>query len=329
MDAKWHTQLRRFSVDHLGSIANVVRAIIKTKCTIRIDVGNKNGAIFIVCGDDIGKAQRCRDCMRPWIVKTSLSILDPGKPNARVLPHEAYVMHQITVAMNELGPRYEIYKTCVLQFVEHAVDTNQETLIVYKFVPYIDANVQNLRAYAMSGLMKPKDIAIIVIQVFLTLQFIRLRVPGFVHMDLLLQQIFLCAWPNNGPVVMPINSTKAFVLPKRVTWPVIGDFGTSITSQFPQAKIDYGFYKQGVDFCNITQDVFRFFYDLYALIHGPSKDYVLEICQQVFQGRFLDYAQRAAQFNFAMYLPLGIDLFDTYSSVLERIPDCVRYIKEA
>lgn len=329
MDAKWHQQLKRFSIDQYGSIANVVKTILHTKCTIRIDVGNKNGAIFIVCGDDVGPSQRCRDCMRPWIVKTSLSLLDSNRPNSRVLPHEAYVMHQITLAMNELGPRYEIYKTCVLQFVEHAVDSHNETMIVYKFVPYIDASVQNLRAYASSGLMKPKDIAIIIIQVFLTLQFIRLRVPGFVHMDLLLQQIFLCAWPGNGPVKMPINSTKSFVVPKRVTWPVIGDFGTSVTDAFQQAKVDYGFNRHGPTFCNITQDVFRFFYDLYALIEGPAKDYVLELCQQVFQGQFLRYVQSALHFNFAMYLPPGIDVFQSYSSVLERIPDCVRYIKDA
>lgn len=310
-------------------LSSFVGLLRQGRCTRQIDVGQKNGAVFATCNERLAQGVSCSKCRQHVVFKLSKEAVNPTSVGARVFPHEAKVLRQVTEALDGLGREWSTYKTHVITLLDFATDGAGETVLVSKLVRTSGSQPKNLRDLIRSSSCKQSELVAIIIEVFMTLDVIQRRVPGFVHMDLLTPQIFLSDWPASSPSnILPVNRTMAFVVPKQRFWPVLGDFGTAYTDAHPQSASDYAFDKKGPGFINVGQDIFRFFLGMYTDASTQStRAFIRQIADEVFRGRFAALIDMRDEFG---YLPAAIVKklnFKYYSDVLTKISAVAPYFK--
>lgn len=322
MAAVWTHVAAMFSLGS-ATMHDVAEAVRADKCTRRIDVGQKHGSVFSTCGEAV---KHCRDCKQAWVVKLPRAVESPESTKARVLNHEALVHREITVALANQPTRWRAYSRHVVGYVHHYTGpTCVDSIIVSQFVPHVSGAPRNLRELIMEHGVSRRDMNAILVQVFMTLEVVRTLVPGFVHMDLLLAQVFLQPWPRSlVSDTLPVDESRQFVVDRRAFWPVIGDFGTSVTDACRSAERTYRF----SEFTSLrpAQDIFRFFVDLKSAARGKRiAAYVEQILEIIFQGQFYDLVDRTK--HPCMYLPASVaetleQHLPTYMSVVQLVPGC-------
>lgn len=317
-------------MDHKVNLNTLVKAIQADRCASEIKVDNVNGAIFKACPV---AQESCSACASGWVViKTSKAATDPKNrklANSVVTDTEAFVTKQIYEAISSLrGTAAQVYAEHVVNYVDHYLDRSNprlpEAAIITKLVPFKPGGPKNLREYIRSGACTQTDFCAMVVQIFTTLSAIEYKVPGFAHMDLSTAQIFLQPWPlRKGHYFLPATRGKWLIL-ERKYWPVIGDFGTSVTKKHPEALELYAMDQYGPACLSTAQDIFRFFYDAQAVASGTRlKPFLDKLIHVIFNGRFAEL--RAMTDPKTMYLrnsgcEIVHGLMPYYHSVLTRSP---------
>jgi hypothetical protein len=303
----------------------IITTLRKNACTHEINIGT-NGIIFLTCNETLKKGQLCRECQNPVAIKMSKRLVDHKSPFSRVRTHEAFVLEEISQRMALLKGHWSVYRSHVLRYLTHSTH-DDETILVTQMVPW--SGPKNLSEFLLSGTCRPAELDSIIIEVFATLDVIQSVVPGFVHMDLLGPQIFMTQLRKN--VLLPINSTRSFSLPKRKYTCVVGDFGTAVTSLHPEAIRNYGFYKHGPYVVNIFQDIFRFFLSLNSVVQPNLRAHFEKLKATIFKGQFDTFFKSIiTDPNFANtgYLQLDHAVYfnyKRYSDVLKRVPSLMAY----
>ena len=179
-----------------------------------------------------------------------------------------------------------------------------------------------MREYVASGACTPNDFITLTIQIFMTLAVVRKKVPGFVHMDLTLAQIFLQPWPlRRSHYLLPAKKGE-WLIRQMKYWPVIGDFGTSVTDAHPKAFTIFGLDAFGPECHSTAQDIFRYFADASAAATGTRlKPFIDQLIGCIFNGRYS--ALKAMASRNTWYLPAQgcayvNGLMPSYYDVLSR-----------
>lgn len=309
---------------HEATLEDLVRAIKSDRCASEIKAGNANGAVFKACPTTTGA--HC-ECPSGWaVIKVSKSAADKRNHGAIVTDQEALITKQIYEAMRSLsGGPAAVYADHVVTYIDHYVDMTKdppEAAVVTKLVPFGPRGPRNMREYIASGACSANDFVMLTIQIFMTLAVIRKKVPGFVHMDLTPAQIFLQPWPLRSPYYLLPAKKGHWLIRQMKYWPVIGDFGTSITEAHPKAFTIFGLDAFGPECHSTAQDIFRYFADAAAAAQGTRlKPFIDGLIASVFAGRY--GALRAMASKDTWYLPAQgcafvNGLMPSYYDVLSR-----------
>jgi hypothetical protein len=329
----WTHTLSRFEEQN-ASLRDVVCAIKEAPCTEEIDSGQQNGTVFATCTEDMPK-RNCNRCPTRWVIKLSKCLFDAQRPNSLVLAHEAEVHKVVFERLQALSLKdiTNPYVRHVVQYINHynilgshGIPSN--TMIITKYVPFV--KYKTMRDFVRSSECTPSTLLILILQIFCTLHAIECVVPHFVHMDLTLSQVFLCAWPTEmypGGEYLPLDSTHGYQIPKANYWPVLGDFGTSSWKQNFAANETYSFQKHGPMFVHRFQDIFRFFLDLYTQTEKRSTHkFVKQLIHNMFDIPFQTLINEAVSYNMCMYV--GSHVVKTFHHRFESFADVLRYIPE-
>ena len=323
----WTQTLQEFD-NKRASIREVVKAIKSERCVHEINAKQANGAVFVLCHDNVPFDRPCSSCKHPVVVKLSKSAIYEGAGG--VQQNEVRVFREIKEAEKLLKGRWRIYRNHILQYVNDYTQGSENVIVSQYVSPANGGVIRNLHDFIKSGKCTPRDIEIIVIEIFMTLFVLRDIVPGFVHMDLLAAQIFLTA--NDSLDSLPINKNSNFVFGPRSYRPVIGDFGTTVTNMHRESIDDYKFYNDIVD---IFQDVFRFFADIYSLAKGRTIEKTISsMIQHIFRGTFSKLSSIARQ-DPNNYLSLKATSImkqvglKSYIDVIERLPYLNKYLQKS
>lgn len=319
----WTQTLTKFG-EKKADISQVINSIKSDRCVHEIRAAQSNGAVFVLCSDDLKPNENCSECQHPVVVKLSKGAVYKSRGGG-VTKSEAKVFREIRDAQSKLLGPFKVYKAHILQYVKH-YEQDDEIVLLSKFVK--PSGPRNLAEFIKSGRCTLRDIEIIIIEVFMTLFVIREIVPGFLHLDLLASQIFLT--PTDMVDTLPINKTSNFVFGPRSYSTVIGDFGTSITNRNIDAIGAYGFNNDLVD---ILQDAFRFFNDIIDLAEGQKIQKPLQlIARNVFKGRYGSLVQISKQddHNYLSKAASSENTFigiRSYAEVVNRLPFYKKYIQ--
>ena len=280
---------------------------------MKIDKAQVNGAVYVLCEHETA---RCSDCKRAVVVKFSKNILGSG--GGSVGSSEAEILLEINNSMRGLGGYWKNYKNHVLHYVSHK-NVDNETILVSELVQQKRRGYNNLKDFILSGECTITDLNHMIIEIFMTLQIITEIVPGFIHMDLLLSQIFLCE--SLKPEFLPITSKRIFYLRDKKYSTVLGDFGTSSSKKVINSQLKY----HGIE-ANVFQDIFRFFLNLEELSAGKKiQNYVKTIIDTIFRKLFYVLKSRTRGNG---YLPKKV-LDEVgpymYSDVIDALPWLKKY----
>jgi hypothetical protein len=322
------TQALVLMMNREATLEDLVKALKSDRCATEINVGNVNGAVFKACPTS---ELYCSTCPSGWaVVKVSKSAASKKDSGAVVTDQEALITKQIHDAMRSLaGKPAAVYADHVVTYIKHYIDTSKEPFkeaaIVTKLVPFNPRGPRNMREYVASGSCSSDDFCSLVVQVFMTLAMVRKMVPGFVHMDLTMSQVFLQPWPlKRAHYLLPARSGD-WLIRQTKYWPVIGDFGTSITDAHPEAYALYGLDAFGPECRSTAQDIFRFFADADDAASGTRlKPFIQKIVSQLFNGKFKTLKAMGAKGT--LYLPnegcaYVNALMPSYYDVLRRSPE--------
>jgi len=321
----WTQKLQDFK-DKKATLDSVISAVKNDRCSHEIRASQSNGAVFVLCAENLKNSQSCKECKKQLVVKMSKRAVYKSR-NGGVSINEARVFREIKDAQSKLVGPFKEYKSHILQYVSHySQPEDKEVILLSKFVK--PTGPRNLAEFISSGQATQRDLEIIIIEVFMTLFVIRDIVPGFLHMDLLASQIFLTA--SDTVDTLPVNKKTNFVFGPRSYSTVIGDFGTSVTHKYPGAIEDYGFFD---DLVNILQDAFRLFHDMIYLSKNMSKQkFLLTTANEVFKGRFMSL-EKFASMDPYFYLPREAENesryihLHSYAEVVQRLPFIKKYIQ--
>lgn len=213
------------------------------------------GFVYKTCGHVVSN---CLECDDPLAVKIFLR-------RSRLSPEplqEARVLLQITDSFlqdKEFGPMYSRHIIKYVDYIKESIDN--PNFLVTQLVEFSPGRALNLSEFLRSGNCTVTILESLLIQIFLTLEYINTRVPGFVHFDFLPQQIFL---RNTKKLIVLKTPNSTFKL-KTTIEAVIGDFGFSISDKYPNnhEPIIRDFQLRVIGF-----DVFRLLTDCSYLV-GP------------------------------------------------------------
>jgi hypothetical protein len=248
-------------------------------------------------------------------VKVSQGTALNGRKGYGVFASEVAVLIQVNASMKTLKPEFHVYRSMVLKYVNHYVNPLDDIVLVTRLVPHVGHDPRTMRSLVEQG-CSPTQVCVLIIQVFMTLEVIAKCARGFVHMDLLLNQIFLRRW-TEGPLTLRVDGKTTFRLPRQPFWPVIGDFGFAVTDKVKDAQFEPGQ-------VHPVQDMYRFFHDLrVAAGHGPLVSLVDTIIDQVFDSPLHTFKLRRGYLTAAECRRLGLRLHSyidvmAYSATLLR-----------
>ena len=276
MRTPWTHVLEDFS-QGLVSANEVVKAFAAIRCTHNINSKQQHGIVISACSKSV---TRCDLCDEFYVIKVSQGAVLENRRGYGVFANEVASLMQVNAAMRTLRPEFQLYRDFVLAYVKHYVSPSNDIVLVTRFVPYEGTDPKTMRELVARD-CSTRALCVMIIQVFMTLEVIAKCVPGFVHMDLLMSQIFLRRWTSEKTQALRVDAKTTFKLPKQDFWPVIGDFGFAVTNKVKDVQFDAGE-------VHIVQDVYRFFYDLrhYAKDHKALRGLTDTLIDEVFGGRF-------------------------------------------
>jgi serine/threonine protein kinase len=193
-----------------SGVRNVlVRRVLRDACTAKLGSGSY-ADVYKVCGD-----ARCSRC-------AALKVTYSGGTDGEV--------RTLDIIKRVLVPPFDehvlrVYKSYKLG------QTTDVAILTTLLQPY-DARVKTLDDIVGRSMIRDADeLAVLLIQIFQTLDFLHKKAKDFVHMDLHLQNIAISPWPEKLFEVLPADASHAWQLPQKRFWPVLIDFGQSYTTE--------------------------------------------------------------------------------------------------
>jgi hypothetical protein len=305
---------------------------------------SSNGFLYKVCATS-DKPSNCTTCAKHWVIKVR-------KPNGKVDAIEATIMQQVQAGMNQLAPKYSAYRSHVVQYISH-IQTRiddasgpSDAVLVMGLVPFSPGEPKNMAELVTRFSPSPEDLDVLIIQMFLTLNVVTQVTPGFRHLDLLMNQVFLQRWPEDRAFEQLPTGTGYFLLPRRAFYGVLGDFGWSTTDQ--EAYNENEFRKLRVSQKCIrgpAQDIFRFFQGLYNAakaknsLKPATRAHIGQLIKEIFKGHYgaLQLSKEPAggkTLGFYGYLDNASceylnSICPTYASVVSNSKSLARYFVKA
>ena len=204
---------------------NCFRFVKGEKFFVREDrnASNVQGIVYKTCGYVVSNCLECKDPLAVKIyIRNSLGSPEPLQ-EARILSElkEAFDADKI------YGAEYSSHIITYVDYIEESA--NNPNILITELVEFSPGRAMNLKEFLRTGLCTVPILDSLLIQILLTLEYASKRVPGFVHFDLLAQQIFL---RDTGKQVTMRTPNSIFKL-KTTIQAVIGDFGFSISNMYP------------------------------------------------------------------------------------------------
>ena len=221
--------------------------ILGKNCSTLISKSSAQGIVFKTCGDNNNGS--CEKCKLKLAIKI-YSIGDEGR-------HEYSILKEIKKAFQK-----QFNQTLKEAYMKRVIDYKiflgheKSTILVTRFVEFSKDYSVNMKKYLMGGKCSVLTLDCLIIEVLFTLQYLHNNIPGFVHFDLLTQQIFLTPVITDEWLPFPNDIARVFLPRARKYRGLLGDFGYSITNNNKLNKY--------LDFTvrTIGFDVYRFLNDI-------------------------------------------------------------------
>lgn len=191
-------------------------------------LSNNQAEVYKTCAYVVSDCAKCKDSLAVKIYhQRSYQSPEPLQ--------EARILRQLNEAFAKDILYGSYYSKHIIEYVDYIQESREKSspnILVTKLVEYSPGRVLNLKEFLRSGQCTVKILDSILMQVFLTLDYAIARVPGFVHFDLLCQQIFLRKTEKMVELPTPLSIFKS----KTSIEAVIGDFGFSISDMYPNKQ---------------------------------------------------------------------------------------------
>lgn len=181
------------------------------------------GYVYKTCGHVVSNCYQCDD---PLAIKIFIrrSFLSPEPLQ------EARILEQLSDAFSKDAEFGTMYLKHIIRYVDYIQETRENpSILITQLVEFSPGRALNFKEFLRSGNCTVDILESILIQILLTLEYAYQRVPGFVHFDLLPQQIFLRDTKKQVVLKTPSSTFKL----KTTIEAVIGDFGFSLSTKYP------------------------------------------------------------------------------------------------
>lgn len=242
----------------------------ESNCTSQISSKNDINKVYKTCSHPVAD---CKDCKERLAIKIFKYSSNEGK-----------ILKEIHDNLPLLPEQFENYADQIISFRDFTTRQNTEVLVT-SLVETGPNKTMNFKQFLESGLPLSGDaFDSIILQVILTLRIItKLLAKNFVHVDLLVKQIFLK--PSEPTKTLWVSNKYYVKMPSAYT-AVMGDFGHSITEKHPKNFVG----PLHSQIKGIGQDLFRFFWNLFDIAESKRlpklKAKVLQWTNKVFSGHF-------------------------------------------
>ena len=226
--------LKKF-LDRQISYNDFLKLLISGKnCSTLISKSSAQGIIFKTCAYNKSNSD-CDKCR----LKLAIKIYINGSSGR----HEYNILNEIKNAFkNQTNERLrEAYMKRVISY-KIFINYGRAALLVTKFVEFSPDRAVNMKKYLLSGNCSQLTLDCLIVEILFTLQYLHNNVPGFVHFDMLTQQVFLSRVKEDEWLPLPYQNETfcAFMPLSRKYRGILGDFGYSNTEKNKLNKLfDY------------------------------------------------------------------------------------------
>jgi len=288
--APWTKRLQKYAEKTI-TLSEFNEALKESKCAQFIGNGS-NAKVYAACAlfaHSIGFMTGnhvCSDCKLLVAVKVPRFDEQEAKNRTYGSLTESNILYEIDIALRSNFLQSFYFSKHILRYQGHYQGLDNSFVLISNYIGNLNSSI-NLEKLIKHNKCTSIQFLILTVQIFATLHYLRLIIPGFVHMDLTTAQIFL----NDGEGAQKLSLTTEYSckIPQIAYNAVIGDYGLTITDLHPQNKALM--IKNGIA-VGPTQDLFRYFNTAKANAKGTQTERVInDLIDDIYRGKFDEISQ--------------------------------------